>query len=292
MPRSSWKGYLRLSLVSVPVQAFTASVSGGGKIHLNQLHDECHSRIRYQKVCPVHGEVSSSEIVSGYEYSKGNYVVVEPDELDKLRSDADRAINIDTFIAPEEIDARYYDGRTYYLVPDGPVGQKPYAVLYRGMEEQQRYAIGQAVFSGKEQLVLVRPLEGLLTMSMLSYESQIRAPSVFHEEFEQQQVTKEELRLAETLISASTAEDFDLSKYEDLYTARLTQLIEAKVEGREIVAPPAEEETTVINLMDALRKSVAQAKGSNKATKKAESPPKKMAPSRRKKAAAARRKSS
>ena len=292
MPRSSWKGYLRLSLVSVPVQAFTATMSGGGKIHLNQLHDECHSRIRYQKVCPIHGEVSSSEIVSGYEYSKGNYVVVEPDELDKLRSEGDRAINIDTFIAPDEIDARYYDGRTYYLVPDGPVGQKPYAVLYRGMEEQQRYAIGQAVFSGKEQLVLVRPLEGLLTMSMLSYESQIRPPSAFEEEFEKPQVTKEELRLAETLITASTAEDFDLSKYEDLYTARLTQLIEAKVEGREIVAPPAEEETTVINLMDALRKSVAQAKGGGKSKKAAETPPKKMAPSRRKKAATARRKTS
>ena len=290
MPRSSWKGYLRLSLVSVPVQAFTASVSGGGKIHLNQLHDECHSRIRYQKVCPIHGEVSSSEIVSGYEYSKGNYVVVEPDELDKLRTEGDRAINIDTFIAPEEVDPLYFDGRTYYLVPDGPVGQKPYAVLYRGMEEQNKYAVGQAVFSGKEQLVLVRPLDGLLTMSMLSYESQVRPPSALQDEFEKPTVTKEELRLAETLINASTAEDFDLSKYEDLYTARLTQLIEAKVEGREVVSPPAEEEAPVINLMDALRKSVAQAQGGK--SKKAAAPPKKMAPSRRKKVAAARRKSS
>lgn len=290
MPRSSWKGYLRLSLVSVPVQAFTASVSGGGKIHLNQLHDECHSRIRYQKVCPIHGEVNSSEIVSGYEYSKGNYVVVEPDELDKLRTEGDRAINIDTFIAPEEVDPLYFDGRTYYLVPDGPVGQKPYAVLYRGMEEQNKYAVGQAVFSGKEQLVLVRPLDGLLTMSMLSYESQVRPPSALQDEFEKPTVTKEELRLAETLINASTAEDFDLSKYEDLYTARLTQLIEAKVEGREVVSPPAEEEAPVINLMDALRKSVAQAQGGK--SKKAAAPPKKMAPSRRKKVAAARRKSS
>lgn len=290
MPRSSWKGYLRLSLVSVPVQAFTASVSGGGKIHLNQLHDECHSRIKYQKVCPIHGEVSSSEIVSGYEYSKGNYVVVEPDELDKLRTEGDRAINIDTFISPEEIDPLYFDGRTYYLVPDGPVGQKPYAVLYRGMEEQNKYAVGQAVFSGKEQLILVRPVDGLLTMSMLSYESQVRPPSALHDEFEKPTVTKEELRLAETLITASTAEDFDLSKYEDLYTARLTQLIEAKVEGREVVSPPAEEEAPVINLMDALRKSVAQAKGGK--PKKAAAPPKKMAPSRRKKVAAARRKSS
>ena len=290
MPRSSWKGYLRLSLVSVPVQAFTASVSGGGKIHLNQLHDECHSRIRYQKVCPIHGEVSSSEIVSGYEYSKGNYVVVEPDELDKLRSEGDRAVNIDTFISPEQIDPVYFDGRTYYLVPDGPVGQKPYAVLYRGMEEQNKYAVGQVVFSGKEQLVLVRPADGVLTMSMLSYESQVRPASTIRDEFEKPTVTKEELRLAETLITASTAEDFDLSKYQDLYTARLTELIEAKVEGREVVSPPAEEEAPVINLMDALRKSVAQAQGGK--SKKSAAPPKKMAPSRRKKVAAARRKSS
>jgi DNA end-binding protein Ku len=284
-PRSSWKGYLRLSLVSVPVQAFTASVSGGGEIHLNQLHAECNSRIRYKKVCPIHGEVSNDEIVSGYEYAKGQYVVVDPDELARLRQESDRAINIDTFIKPEQLDPIYYEGRTYYLVPDGPVGQKPYAVLYAGLEEQNRYGIARAVFSGKDQLVLLRPLDRLLVLTMLAYESQVRAPSAFHEELIDSKVTAEELRLAETLIKASSTDKFDFARYEDQYTSRLTELIEAKVAGKEIVAPPAaEEEDHVINLMDALRKSVQQATGGKRgaatAGKRTGKPGRKMAASK------------
>src|SRR5579872_6933565 len=98
--RASWKGYLRLSLVSVPVQAFTASASGHGKIQLHQIHEECHSRIKYKKTCPIHGEVSNDEIVSGYEYAKGQYVIIDPDELDKLRTESDKAIQISTFVEP------------------------------------------------------------------------------------------------------------------------------------------------------------------------------------------------
>src|SRR5262249_49973890 len=99
-PRSSWKGYLRLSLVSVPVQAFNAAEPGDGDIHLHQLHSECHSRIRYQKVCPIHGEVSNDEIVRGYEHAKGQYIVIDDEELGKLRTKSDRAVNIDTFVDP------------------------------------------------------------------------------------------------------------------------------------------------------------------------------------------------
>ena len=175
-PRSSWKGYLRLSLVSVPVQAFSANVSGGGEIHFHQLHAKCHSRIRYKKVCPVHGEVPNREIVKGYEYAKGKYVVVDPAELESLRGESDRAINIDTFIAPDELDPIYFDGRSYYLVPDTPAGHKPYAVLCQAMEKQQRNALARCVFAGREQLVLVRPLEGLLTMSTLSTRASFASP--------------------------------------------------------------------------------------------------------------------
>ena len=117
--RYSWKGFLRLSLVSVPVQAVNAEVSGGDKIHFHMLHAPCHNRIRYQKICPVHGEVQNSEIVHGYEYAKGQYVIVEDDDLDAVRSQGDKAINIETFVAPDAIDPMYYDGRTYYLLPDG-----------------------------------------------------------------------------------------------------------------------------------------------------------------------------
>jgi DNA end-binding protein Ku len=285
--RSSWKGFLKFSLVSVPVQAFNLRVSGGGEIHFNQLHDKCHSRIRYQKVCPIHGEVSNDEIVSGYEYEKGKYTIVDPDEIDKLRTEADRAITIDTFIKPDQLDPMYLDGRTYYLVPDTPAGQKPYAVLHQAMHDRDRCAVARVVFSGREQLVLVRPLDGLLSMSMLVYESQVRPIESMRGEVHAQKFTKQELHLAEMLIDASTAKHFDYSKYEDLYTQRLTELIESKVEGKQVVAPPATEEVPVINLMDALKQSLGRTKPRATATAKAK-PAKKMAPSKR--PATARRK--
>jgi len=286
---------LRLSLVSVPVQAINAAVSGGGEIHFNQLHAVDHARIKYQKVCPVHGEVANDEIVSGYEYAKGQYVVVDREELNKLRGDGDKVINIDTFIEPDLIDPIYMDGRDYYLIPDTPVGQKSYAVLYEAMKRRNRCGVAQVVFSGKEELVLVRPLEGVLVMSMLRYDATVRKPNAISGDVPKVELSAQELKLAETLIDASTSEEFDYSRYEDLYTKRLTELIEAKVAGKELVTPPAEEEPQVINLMDALTKSVAQAKGKTKpAAKQAKTatrPQKKMAPSRQP-AAARRRKSS
>ncbi len=277
--RSSWKGYLKLSLVSVPVQAFNSAAASGGEIHFNQLHSECHSRIRYQKVCPIHGEVSKDEIVLGYEYAKGKYTIVDPEEIEKLRRENDRAINIAEFIAPDALDPVYLDGRNYYLVPDTPVGQKPYAVLHDAMTKRDRHGLARVIFSGKEQLVLVRPMNGLLMMSMLNYESQIRKPEAFEDEVPRPKVSSQEVKLAEMLIDASTSKKFDFSKYQDLYTERLTELINAKIEGKEVVAPPSEEEVPVINLMDALKQSLNKS-GKRAATERAK-PAKKMAASRR-----------
>jgi DNA end-binding protein Ku len=273
--RPIWKGFLRLSLVSVPVRAYTATLSDRNQIQLNQLHAECNSRIQYKKTCPVHGEVPSEEIVSGYQYAKGQYVLVDTGELEKLRTESDRAIDIDCFIDPKELDPLYHSGRTYYLVPDGPVGQKPYAVLRQAMVQENRHAVAQVVLSGKEQLVLVRPLDGLIAATVLSYEEQVKKPSAFTDEAPPVEATPEEVDLAKTLIRATTRKKFDMSVYKDEYTAKLTALIQAKIEGKEIVAPPAEAETPIINLMDALRESVAktQAAAGGK-------PPKKMAPSR------------
>src|SRR5262245_565372 len=180
--RASWKGFIRLSLVSVPVKAFTATASGGGEIHLNQIHAECHNRIRYQKTCPIHGEVSNDAIVSGYEFSKGQFVVIDPDELDKLRSESDKAVNIDTFISPETIDPIYFSGKTYYLVPDGPIGQKPYSLLHKGMLDQKCVAVAKVVLHGREQVVLLRSLEKLIAMSILEYEQKINPVASYEDE--------------------------------------------------------------------------------------------------------------
>ncbi len=280
-PRSTWKGFLKLSLVSVPVKAYTATVTGGGEIHLNQLHKECHSRINYKKTCPIHGEVSNEDIVSGYEYSKGQYVVVDPDEVDKLRTADDKAIKIDAFISPDDLDPVYQSGRTYYLVPDGPVGQKPYAVLHQGMTQLKRQAIAQVVLHGKEQVVLVRPIDGVIGMTVLSHDAQITKPSAFEGETPKQEAADEEMKLIKTLIDASTKKKFDFAVYKDTYTEKLSKLIEAKVAGEEIVAAPAQEQAQIINLMDALKQSVAMAGGAAAAEPVAAGkPPRKMAPSK------------
>lgn len=300
--RSQWKGFLKLSLVSVPVKAYTATASGGGGIQLNQLHAECHSRINYKKTCPIHGEVKQDQIVSGYEYSKGQYVVIDTDELDRLRTEDEKAIRIDLFVAADSVDPVYLSGKNYYLVPEGPVGQKAYQVIHQGMVESKRYALAQVVMHGKDQLVLLRPQGGLLVMSVLNFASQVASPAAFEEEAPKGTVDPQELQLVKTLITASATEKPDLGKYKDVYTEKLSQLIEAKVAGQELVAPPVQEQAHVINLMDALRQSVEKAKGAapeaaGKAAAAAEEhpakkPARKMAPSAGTKATQPRKKKS
>jgi DNA end-binding protein Ku len=288
--RSSWKGFLQLSLVSIPVKAYTATNTGSTEISLNQLHAACHSRIRYQRTCPLHGEVGNDEIVMGYEYSKGQYVVIDTDELDKLRTEGDKAINVDTFIPAGEIDPIYLTGKTYYLTPDGSAGQKGYALLRQSLEDDNLYGVARVVLHGKEQLVALRAVGKLISLMVLSYEPQVKKPSAFEDELVQPEFSAEELKLTKTLIDATTSTEFDLSKYKDVYTEKLTKLIELKVEGKEVVAAP-EEPHQVINLMDALRASVERA-SSGKAPAKAAKAPKKMAASEPERKTAGRKRKS
>lgn len=273
--RSVWSGFIRFSLVAVPVKAYTAAASGGGDISLNQLHKDCNSRIQYKKTCPVHGEVKQDEIVSGYEFDKGQYVVIDPDEIEKMRTPADKAINVQAFVSPDTFDAAYLNGKHYYLLPDGPVGQKSYALLHKSMVETGKYAFAQVVFSGKEQVVIVRPMGNLLAMSMLSYQQEMKDVAEFEGEAPKVEVPAAEIGVAKSLIEMMTQEDFDFSKYRNGYTDKLTQLIEAKMAGKEVVAPPSGEVPQVINLMEALQKSLAAAKQSSAGGK----PPKLTAPS-------------
>ncbi len=273
--RSSWKGYLQLSLVCVPVKAYSTCSSGGGEIHLNQLHADCHSRIQYKKVCPLHGQVTTDQIVSGYEYAHDRYVVVDPDELDRLRTEADKAIKIDVFIASDAFDPLYTTGKKYYLAPDGPAGQKAYALLAQAMIAEDCYGVAQVVLHGREQLVLLRPQENLLILEVLHYRHQVTPSSALSDEAPKTEVSAEELHMARTLVQASTA-DFNLEKYPDLYTRKLEQLIEAKVAGQELVTPPATEGPQVINLMEALRQSVARVQETNGTKKEPRRPTRKL----------------
>jgi DNA end-binding protein Ku len=223
--------------VSVPVRAHNARVSGAGPIPLHQLRADCHSRIQYRKTCPIHGEVTIDNIVLGYEYAKGQYVVVDPAELDKLRSEDDKAITIDKFIHPESLDRVYLSGQSYYLLPEGRVGE----------------------------------MEGVVTK-----------PEALDELAPKAEPGPEEMELARKLIEASSTEELDFSQYKNLHKERMTKLIDAKVAGKEVVAPPPQEDRQIINLMDALRQSIAQSQkaGEEKETEAAK-PPRKMAASKR-----------
>jgi DNA end-binding protein Ku len=256
--RPSWKGHLRLSLVAVPVEAYTAAAPGKGEVHLNQLHEPCHSRIRYVKTCPVHGEVPNDEIVYGYEYAKDQYAVLEPGERESFRQQGERAMTIDRFIPLDTIDPIYYSGRNYYLLPDGGAADKPYRVLCEAMHREERCALGQLVISGREELALVRPVESVLTMSLLNYVTQVKPLADFVDEVGEGRVSADELRLARTLIEQTSADEPGLEKYEDTYTQRFKEAIEAKIAGKEVITSAAEEEVPVVNLMDALRKSLKQ----------------------------------
>ncbi len=256
--RTSWKGFLKLSLISVPVKAFTANETSG-EVHLNQLHKDCNSRVKYVKVCPEHGELKGEDIVSGYEHAKDAYVVVDPDELDKLRTKTDRAVAIDGFVPQDAIDGMFFAGKAHYLLPDGIAGARPYALLRDGMRDNGVCAIAQVVMTGREQLVMVRPKGKLLVMTGLLYPQRVRKAKDFEGEVEDIAFKKEEVALANTLIAASKIEDFDLDTYQDQYVTKLKQLITIKVEGKEVVQAPDHEEPKILNLMDALKKSVAEA---------------------------------
>jgi len=261
---ASWKGFLKLSLVSVPVKAYTATATGSD-ITLHQLHAKTHTRIQYKKFAPEVGEVSSDEIVKGYEYAKGQYVIVDEEELDKLRTESDKSVRIDGFINPEELPSLYMAGRTYYLTPDGPVGQKPYNLLMKGMEGNKVAAVAEVVISQKEQVVLLRPIEGVLAMTVLIRKDEVKQASSFKDEITATEASEAEVSLTDTLIKASMIKNFDFGRYHDVYKEKLTKLIQLKIEGKEVVQVRDPEEPKIINLMEALKRSVAEAQAATSA---------------------------
>jgi DNA end-binding protein Ku len=209
------------------------------------------------------GEVSSEEIVKGYEYDKGQYVIIEDEEIDKLRTESDKSIRIDGFIKPDALSTVYLGGKTYYLTPDGPVGQKPYNLLLKGMESNGVSAIAEVVISQKEQVVLLRAVDGLLAMTVLNRKDEVKPAAAFKDEVNDTPVTEAETALTDTLIKASIISEFDFSHYRNVYKEKLTKLIQMKIEGKEVVQVRDPEEPKIINLMEALKRSVAEAQAAN-----------------------------
>src|SRR3954451_4004655 len=266
--RASWRGQLRFGLVSFEVQAINVEIKENAEVHFHLLHEPDHQRIHYAKICPKHGEVPSEEIVEGFEDAKGKYVEFDKEELDLLRTEQEKALSIDAFVSADEIDPIYFDGRMYYLIPSGANSNEPYSLLQAAMEKKKRWGVGQVVFSGREQLAVVRPLDGVLNMAMLNYNAEIRKPSDIKSEFARPRATGAKLRLAEDLISKWHEGDFDLSEYKDRYRQKVKEAIAAKKKGVELKPPEEEEAPEIINLMDALKESGARTTKTSRTSRK------------------------
>jgi DNA end-binding protein Ku len=251
--RPTWKGYLKISLVNIPIKVFPAT-DAGATLSFNQLHGECQTRIQQKRWCPkCEREVPNTDIVKGFEFEKGRYVIVDEEDIEKVRVDSTRVISLEKFTDDTAIDPIYLE-RPYYLAPDGPVARDAFAVIREGM--QGKAGIGKVALYGREYLVKVQPREQGLVMYTLRHANEIRSMDAIDELADMpEKVKPEEVKLARQVMGTFEGE-VDLQEYKDEYQVGLREIIDAKIEGREIVAPEIEAPPKVVNLMDALRKSL------------------------------------
>ncbi len=259
--RPTWKGYLKISLVNIPVKVFPAT-DAGATISFNQLHAECQTRIQQKRWCPhCEREVPNTDIVKGFEFEKGRYVVVGDDDLDKVRVESTRVISLETFTDDTSIDPIYLE-RPYYLAPDGAVAKEAFAVIREGMKGKA--GIGKVALYGREYLVKVQPRERGLVMYTLRHANEIRSMDAIDELSDLPETVKPaEVKLAQQVIGTFEGE-LDFASYRDEYQQGLRDIIDAKIEGREIVTQEVEAPPKVVNLMDALRKSLDTISASKK----------------------------
>jgi DNA end-binding protein Ku len=252
-PRPTWKGFLKVSLVNIPVKVFPATESADA-ISFNQLHAECQTRIQQKRWCPhCEREVPNTELVKGYEFEKGRYVVMTEEDIQKVRVESTRVINLVQFAADSQIDPIYVD-RAYYLAPDGPMAAEAFAVMREGMAGKA--GIGKMALYGREYLVAVRPQKKGLVRYTLHHDAEIRSIDQIEElNSVPSKVKPEEMKLAKQVIGTFDA-DLNLKDYKDEYKEGLRKIIDAKIAGEEIVAPEIQEPARVVDLMEALKRSL------------------------------------
>jgi len=266
--RATWKGYLKISLVNIPIKVFPATESSGS-ISFNQLHGECQTRIQQKKWCPhCDREVPNSEIVKGFEFEKGRYVIMTDEDLEKVRPESTRVIDLVQFADGASLDPMYVD-RTYYLAPDGRVAGDAFAVMREGM--QGKVGIGKLALYGREYLVAVRPFQRGIVMHTLHHAAEMSGIDAVDElQSVPTTVKPEEMKLARQVIQ-TFEQPLNLAEYKDEYREGLQRIIDAKVAGEEIVATSAEAPPKVVNLMEALKKSLDTVSAGKKKTAKAAS---------------------
>ena len=253
MAASVWKGFISFGLVSIPAKLYAAARST--RINLHQLHSECHTRLRQPLFCPKDNRiVDRSEVVKGYEYEKDKYVLIEPADIKKIQPESARAMEILSFAKAEEIDPIYFDA-SYFLVPE-EAGRKAYLLLQKALEDSHRVGIAKLTMHQREYIVFIRPYDEGLTLHTMYFANEVReAPG--YGDVDHVKLAPQEIKLAEQLVS-TLSEPFDLKKYHDEYQERLKELIEAREKGEDIAAIPQPKRAPVIDIMSALKQSLAK----------------------------------
>jgi len=255
-PRANWKGFLRLSLVTCPVALYPAT-SDTEKVSFNQINRKTGHRIKYAKVDADTGEeVANEDIIKGYKVDTDTYIEVTKDELDEVALESTRTIEIDEFVPRTDIDSRYVI-RPYYLVPDGKVGHDAFAVIRETIRNMDKVAIGRVVLTNREHIIALEPLDTGLMGTLLRYPYEVRDEKEYFDDIQDVKITKDMLELARHIVEQKSA-TFDPEKFEDRYEEALVDLIDRKRNGKLTGAKPAPKSSgNVINLMDALKRSLA-----------------------------------
>jgi DNA end-binding protein Ku len=265
--RPTWKGFLKISLVNIPVRVFPATDSAA-TISFNQLHGECQTRIQQKRWCPkCEREVPLAEVVKGYEFEKGRYVVMDEEDLAKVRPESTRVIDLVQFTDAGAIDPIYVE-RPYYLAPDGQMAMEAFAVMREGMKGKA--GIGKLALYGREYLVAVQPKDKGLVMYTMRRANEVRSMDQIDElEGVPTKVKPDEIQLAKQVIGNFEGQ-LDLGEYRDAYQEELQRIIDAKIAGEEVVTPVEETPPKVVNLMDALRQSLDRVSTQKKKSAKAD----------------------
>jgi DNA end-binding protein Ku len=260
--RTIWNGSINFGLVNIPIGLAVAQQRKD--VSFRTLHRECGTPIKQKRWCPFHErDVEADELVKGWEFAKGQFVMVEESDLEAVALTRSQSIDIDRFVDLEEVDPIYFD-RAYYLAPaDAPAQRRPYVLLLRAMQEANVAAIGKFVLWGKENLCLIRPLGESLALETLYYAEDIRAREEIDEAVGETEIQDAELEMARQLV-ASLVGDFEPDQFVNEYRGELRAMLEAKLAGEEIVAPEQPEPAPVVDLMQALKDSVAQAQKGKK----------------------------
>jgi len=253
--RASWKGYLKLSLVSCPVKLYPATSASAGKISFNLLHKDTLNRVQQKYHDPELGEIDRADLVKGYQFEKDKYVVVTAEELDEIEIESSKTIDIDGFVDASDIDPIYFDS-TYYLAPDGPIAEETFSVILEAMREVGKVAIARIVLSGRERLVTIQPITDGFRLTTLRSAKEIREPATALDKLNAK-FSDDMLAMAAQIIAQKQMK-FAPETFDDRYEEALLTLVRSKIAGGQPVITKAPERGNVVNLMDALRRSIEE----------------------------------